>query len=86
MAGATAPQRRGNRFIPIEQKVPAERQCDPVKWYALIKEMEAFREKTGMGLSRTWAYVNRGQYEEARRDFDRVLQEHGMRFVTLADY
>lgn len=73
-------------FVPVEQEVPATRQSGPVRWYALIKEMEAFRENTGMGLSRTWAYVNRGQYEEARRDFNRVRSEYATRLVCLADY
>ncbi len=43
----------------------------------LIREMEQFRERTGMGLAGTWGYVHREEYEEAHRDFARIKDWYG---------
>lgn len=49
----------------------------PVLWYRLIRDVEAFRLTTGWGLAGTWGFVHRGEYDLARRSFDGVLEMWG---------
>lgn len=37
----------------------------PVRWWRLINELEAFRTRTGYGLAGVWGYVHRGAYDDA---------------------
>lgn len=46
--------------------------CDAVRWWQLINEMEDVRDRTGMGLAGVWAHVHRGEYAKARELFDQV--------------
>lgn len=48
----------------------------PVKWYQLIGEMEAFTERTGWGLAKSWRYVHRENYKAARSHFDETVHLH----------
>ena len=61
-------------FIPIERECGPEvlSASPPLRWYVLIKEMEEFRARTGMGLAQSWGYVHREEYDAARRSFDAV--------------
>jgi hypothetical protein len=47
-------------------------ETQPAKWYQLVSEMEAFRQRSGWSLAETWGRVHRGDYEAARRRFDDV--------------
>lgn len=44
----------------------------PVLWWALINEMEAFTAVTGWGLASIWGFVHRGDYTQARAQFDQL--------------
>jgi len=43
----------------------AARDRPPLDWYYLIAEVEAFTERTGWGMARTWGCISAGQYREA---------------------
>lgn len=44
----------------------------PVKWYRLIRDMEEFRARTGMGLGLSWMHVHNEQYDMALESFNQV--------------
>ena len=46
----------------------------PVLWHQLITEMEAFTKATGWGLAGTWGLIHRGDYAQARAQFDEARQ------------
>lgn len=54
------------RFTPVEHDgIPSR----PVQWYVLVKAMEAYRRRTGMGLAHTWSLVHGGDYDGALASF-----------------
>lgn len=42
----------------------------PVLWWHLINDMEAFSAVTGWGLASIWGLVHQGDYAKARTAFD----------------
>lgn len=61
--------------IDVEQMHDDDAMTEQVAWYALIRDMETFRERTGWGLANTWGNVNNGDYEEAWYSFATLLAE-----------
>lgn len=62
-------------FVPIEKELGLKA-TPPVEWYALIREMEEFRERTGMGLAGSWTYVHQENYKAARNSFDQTVRDY----------
>lgn len=52
----------------------------PLDWYHLMRQAEAFRDETRWGLASVWAYINRRDYDGARRELDRAI--NGYRDLT----
>lgn len=61
-------------FVPIEQELRDPPL--PVRWYVLIREMEAWRANTGMGLAHTWSFVHQGDYDAARASFADTVRDY----------
>lgn len=49
------------------RRPPAKSQ--PVLWWLLINEVEAFSDRYRMGLANVWTYIHRGDYISARDTF-----------------
>lgn len=55
-------------FTPVEHEMGGD-PSRPVQWYVLIKAMEAYRQRTGMGLAHTWSLVHDGDFDGALASF-----------------
>lgn len=44
----------------------------PVLWWQLINEMEAYTAATGWGLAATWGHMHSGDYAAARHSLDEL--------------
>lgn len=57
----------------LENKNLSEESKQRIRWYALIRDAEQFREKSGWGLAPIWGNIHRGNYSAARQELDEVI-------------
>jgi hypothetical protein len=72
-----------SKFVPVEISTEGQSTREPdspsgLKWYILIKRMEQYRERTGMGLAGSWGHVHRGDYEAALESFEGVVEARAL--------
>lgn len=48
-------------------------QSQPVLWWRLIQDAEAYRARTGKGLAALWGQIHREEYQAARAHMDDLL-------------
>lgn len=51
-------------------------QSQPVLWWQLINELEAFTAATGWGLAGVWGHVHAEDYPSARAQFDQTAADY----------
>ncbi|MDV8003630.1 hypothetical protein [Rhodococcus sp. IEGM 1318] len=73
-----------NRHSERPDTPPAQSQ--PVLWWQLINEMEAYSAATDMGLAGMWGDVHTGDYIAARTRFDEVKANHPAPTPTINRY
>lgn len=65
------------KFVPVENELALlnQKPCRAVEWYLLVRDAEAYRKRTGMGLATVWGCIAKDEYAQARRRMDVLLLE-----------